>query len=263
MRHAMLASLALLAVVPALWGLDDDKDKQKAPTPREQYQSIIKEYAAAVAEYRTAMQQAKTNEERQKVYQEKLPRADKYAPRMLELAEKNPDDPVAVDAAVWVVNSVRTGKEADRAFGLLVAHPDDKRVGNVCAAAGASSSPAAEEFLRAVLEKSKQHDARGLACFGLAENMKKRSGQADKSKKDELAKEAEALYERVIKEFADVKRFRGSLGDQAKGGLNDLHHVFDIGKVAPEIAGEDLDGKPFKLSDYRGKVVMLDFWGHW
>ncbi len=36
-----------------------------------------------------------------------------------------------------------------------------------------------------------------------------------------------------------------------------------IGKVAPDIVGEDTDGKAFKLSDYRGKVVVLDFWGHW
>ncbi len=36
-----------------------------------------------------------------------------------------------------------------------------------------------------------------------------------------------------------------------------------VGKLAPEIEGEDLDGIPFKLSDYRGKVVMLDFWGDW
>ncbi len=36
-----------------------------------------------------------------------------------------------------------------------------------------------------------------------------------------------------------------------------------IGKVAPEIEGVDVDGKKFKLSDYRGKVVVLDFWGDW
>jgi cytochrome oxidase Cu insertion factor (SCO1/SenC/PrrC family) len=36
-----------------------------------------------------------------------------------------------------------------------------------------------------------------------------------------------------------------------------------VGKKAPEIKGEDLDGKAFKLSDYRGKVVLLDFWGFW
>jgi hypothetical protein len=32
---------------------------------------------------------------------------------------------------------------------------------------------------------------------------------------------------------------------------------------APEIEGTDQDGKSFKLSDYRGKVVLLDFWGNW
>jgi hypothetical protein len=35
------------------------------------------------------------------------------------------------------------------------------------------------------------------------------------------------------------------------------------GQPAPETAGEDLDGVPFRLSDYRGKVVLLDFWGDW
>ena len=38
---------------------------------------------------------------------------------------------------------------------------------------------------------------------------------------------------------------------------------FEIGNLAPEIQGEDLDGVKFKLSDYRGKVVVLDFWGDW
>lgn len=36
-----------------------------------------------------------------------------------------------------------------------------------------------------------------------------------------------------------------------------------IGELAPEITGTDIDGDKFKLSDYRGKVVMLDFWGDW
>lgn len=35
---------------------------------------------------------------------------------------------------------------------------------------------------------------------------------------------------------------------------------FDRGDLAPDIEGTDADGKPFKLSDYRGKVVLLKFW---
>ncbi len=35
------------------------------------------------------------------------------------------------------------------------------------------------------------------------------------------------------------------------------------GDFAPQIDGVDVDGLLFKLSDYRGKVVLLDFWGFW
>jgi cytochrome oxidase Cu insertion factor (SCO1/SenC/PrrC family) len=36
-----------------------------------------------------------------------------------------------------------------------------------------------------------------------------------------------------------------------------------VDKLAPEIEGKDHDGKAFKLSDYRGKVVVLSFWADW
>jgi peroxiredoxin len=36
-----------------------------------------------------------------------------------------------------------------------------------------------------------------------------------------------------------------------------------IGKVAPDISGQDLDGSPMRLIDYRGKVVLLAFSGEW
>ena len=36
-----------------------------------------------------------------------------------------------------------------------------------------------------------------------------------------------------------------------------------IGDLAPEIEGADVNGDRFKLSDYKGKVVVLDFWGNW
>nr|WP_256176932.1 TlpA disulfide reductase family protein [Kitasatospora aureofaciens] len=39
----------------------------------------------------------------------------------------------------------------------------------------------------------------------------------------------------------------------------------DIGKRedAPDISGETLEGQQAKLSDYRGKVVVLNVWGSW
>ena len=39
--------------------------------------------------------------------------------------------------------------------------------------------------------------------------------------------------------------------------------VTDIGAVAPDIVGIDLDGGPLSLGEFAGKVVFLDFWGDW
>jgi cytochrome oxidase Cu insertion factor (SCO1/SenC/PrrC family) len=33
-----------------------------------------------------------------------------------------------------------------------------------------------------------------------------------------------------------------------------------VNKRAPDITGVDADGVSFRLSDYRGKIVLLDFW---
>ncbi len=62
-----------------------------------------------------------------------------------------------------------------------------------------------------------------------------------------------------IRTLVDKKK---TLGDVAKGYLDELQNVSE-GKPAPEIVGKDLDGRPMKLSDYRGKVVVLVFWGSW
>jgi len=53
-----------------------------------------------------------------------------------------------------------------------------------------------------------------------------------------------------------------SLGAIAEGAMFEVQRL-QIGMVAPDIEGADLQGVDFKLSDYLGKVVVLDFWGNW
>ena len=73
-----------------------------------------------------------------------------------------------------------------------------------------------------------------------------------------------ALIEEVVEKYGDVKVYGGrrELGPLAEGMLFEATRL-QIGMETPDIDGEDIDGVAFKLSDYRGKVVMLDFWGDW
>ncbi|MCA8941509.1 MAG: hypothetical protein KDB80_03025 [Planctomycetes bacterium] len=72
----------------------------------------------------------------------------------------------------------------------------------------------------------------------------------------EFAKAKEVLLARLEK--VTDKYLRNSIR-----GAIDTREKFGIGNVAPDIEGIDLDGVAFKLSDYKGKVIFLDFWGDW
>jgi hypothetical protein len=97
-----------------------------------------------------------------------------------------------------------------------------------------------------------------IAAGDALRNQYEKAAQAKAKDADELYQKAKTYFADGAKKYAD----NNALATQFKDALY-LLEKHSIGKVAPEIEGEDLDGKKFKLSDYRGKVVVLDFWGHW
>src|SRR5262249_47325115 len=124
--------------------------------------------------------------------------------------------------------------------------------------------PDGEKKLRTVLEKSPHKNVQGVACFSLAQYLKRyseRPGQKPEQAEN-MRKEAEELFERAAAKYGDVPLANKNLAELTKVELFEVRNLA-IGKAAPEIEGEDIDGKKFKLSEYKGKVVVLDFWGHW
>jgi thiol-disulfide isomerase/thioredoxin len=82
---------------------------------------------------------------------------------------------------------------------------------------------------------------------------------------EKLDREATRFLERTIKEFGGVQplgkaSFR--LSERAAGEIFQMKHLA-VGRIAPDIEGEDIDGKPMRLSDFRGKVVVISFWATW
>jgi hypothetical protein len=291
MRQVLAASLAVLVLMPALRAADEPPDKGK--TPRERYQALFQEQQKAMQQFMDVYQKAKNDEERSKLVQEKYPQPQSYVRRFLEIADSAPQDEAAIDCLIWIVQHGGSGPDANRAIDRLAAsHAENKRLGEIAPRLVYSLSPSAEKLLRAILEKSPDREAKGRACLALGQYFKqqselvrtlktdpKRAEQLeaaytsqgiDKSlftalrqkESDALTKESEAMFERAANEFTDVSNFRGTIGKTAEAELNEIRNLV-VGKPAPEITGEDTDGKPFKLSDYKGKVVVVDFWGDW
>ncbi|MFT6177680.1 MAG: hypothetical protein ACJAQT_000698 [Akkermansiaceae bacterium] len=70
--------------------------------------------------------------------------------------------------------------------------------------------------------------------------------------------EAAGLLEKLGKEEV----LNELLGKWIEELLYKITHLV-VGCEAPEIEGVDHDGNKFRLSEYRGKVVLLPFWGLW
>ncbi|GLY79899.1 TlpA family protein disulfide reductase [Actinoallomurus iriomotensis] len=52
-------------------------------------------------------------------------------------------------------------------------------------------------------------------------------------------------------------------GDSRYVAGDNVSEIVKDRKPAPAVQGTTLDGKPFKLSDYTGKIVVVNFWASW
>ena len=57
--------------------------------------------------------------------------------------------------------------------------------------------------------------------------------------------------------------FAGVRMSRSRAGVAKLKPVGKNGAVAPDFELQSLDGKQVRLSDYRGKAVLLNFWATW
>jgi hypothetical protein len=181
------------------------------------------------------------------------------APKVAEKARKDLDHPKAVALLVWVCSATMYGgsPEQSKLYNSTVDLLVDRFAERPELAplpgwlAQDDNPPWAEKHLRRLREKNPLETVKAEATFALASVLKA---------KDEASQpEAEKLFQSIVESKQPVYR---PFVDRAKKELDDLT-LRGIGKPVPDISGLDLDGKSFKLSDYKGKVVLLDFWGFW
>lgn len=94
----------------------------------------------------------------------------------------------------------------------------------------------------------------------VAELLFRAAAEARRAKNDARA---QALTERLRKDFADTQfgRRAAEAALVAETGAKGIG--LERGQLAPDFTTTDASGVEFRLSDYRGKVVVVDFWGFW
>lgn len=236
------------------------KDEKPTQSPAERFKAAKKNHDAAsktmddlIAELQKKKEKLTLqNKELNDAYQARNKASQELVKAANELFKAEPSTPLGFEAILAIVSNGISALDTVTLKALAEHHAANPKIGEIVQwLSRAPASKDLEAMLTAVIEKNPSHDAKGHATFTLASI--KMHGKPE---------EAEKLFEKVIAEYKDVKYFRGTIGERAEANLFEVRHL-QIGKEVPEIEGVDTDGKPFKLSDYRGKVVMLDFWGHW
>lgn len=264
--------------------------QSKNGSPAEQFNALRKEYDRASSSGKPL-----TDEERLKFIGEAYKHRYVLALKFLDLAKRYPSDPIAIDAlmqAVWQVNGTPwpvelVGEDAARAKAFALLERDQirsEKLGPLCQRIAYGFCQEYESFLRAVIAKNPHKTVQATARLSLGQFLNSRLERVDlcreqpnlaaefaalfgkdylaallRQDRDAVLREIETIYEQAAKDLGDVEISGGTVRALADGELFALRNL-RVGKQALDIEGEDQNGQRFKLSDYRGKVVLLDFW---
>ncbi len=250
-RKKLLAVLLAALAASATWA-DEEFDKLKS------------EYDEAVG--KLSEQIKKLEAESEKPDFSKLPRPDRaFYPRFEAYAEKHGGQPAALPALAWLLEN---GGE-NRNLGWIVDrlredHAADPAILQALESLGWETGPWNRDRLvplyRRVIAENKDTGVKAAAAFNIA-----KTEYAERSPSEDAPlpttelpnRRARELFGQVVRDYPGTKA-----AERAEGYIFELDHL-QIGMKAPDFGGTDASEKEIKLSDFRGRVVVVDFWGFW
>jgi thiol-disulfide isomerase/thioredoxin len=187
--------------------------------------------------------------------------------KLVALATEDPKDETAREAAslaLTLMSTFRlTGADLDKATAVLVENHVNTPQMKTLIGQLSRSGPTGQKFLKAVAEKAADKEVKGTALYYLGGALAEDAEDADsESAAKRLTDEAVKYLEQAAKEAPDVKVGPDTIAKLAKDEITGLTSL-GVGKPAPDVGGTGLDGKKMKLTDLKGKVVLLDIWATW
>ena len=197
-----------------------------------------------------------------------------FSKRFLEIAEKDPEGPSGFNAIRWTLNTSGGPKGEPGTWAAVIkllrehyaAKPGLKRILNFVAR---FQDETGDGFIREVIAKNPDRKVQAeayKALLGVRENDAE-LGSALKEK-EELRKRYESFMgkdevTKLIAKADTAGKEAAELQKTIREKYSDIINDLSVGQPMPELSSEGLDGKTVKLSDLKGKVVVLDVWATW
>ncbi len=248
-----LIHIALIAVAAS--ALAETEHERAVTAAIEEYNNGIRALIPQIAK-------AATDAERIAI-RSRAPRPEQFAARIMRLAEEKPEDPGAVKALCWLATQAGSTPEAVKAL-ELISSKYAARAGVREAAQQMYRMPRAqaEPILRAIIKSNPNAEDKCAALHALGTLLFNDSNNVPTPEAKAALDEAKQLFQEVIASFSNVTIQGFKPADQCAATLFELENLA-IGCSAPEIEGKDASGQPMKLSESRGRQVLLIFWGAW
>jgi thiol-disulfide isomerase/thioredoxin/HPt (histidine-containing phosphotransfer) domain-containing protein len=248
---------------------------QADPKPKslaEKYRELQQEFEATNRKLLERFQAAQTDTERNAIREEAMKLLPQFAERLLQAVGAEAKSREAFEPLLQALLMGRGNATSSKAAALLVEHhANDPRLVRLLPALVSQGGEAGAQLVSSLAEKATDRSVRGAALLyhgaGLLERAEMPQPQpATPEQSRQLYQQAEKLLRQAAKEYGDV-RIPTPNGEQpiAKT-VEEYLYVLEnltIGKVLPDVEVQDLNGKKVKVSDYRGRVVVLDIWATW
>jgi thiol-disulfide isomerase/thioredoxin len=227
------------------------------------FRARIDAYESAVRANTLRIIEARSEEERAR-FRASVPDSRPCAAEVLALIHAHPSAPDLAEGLNWLLTQCIHLPEGAAALDLVAQKyaalpgiaPGLKRLEDV---EPALAAPA----LQAVLHSSAPPDEKAAALFALGgHHFRAFESAPDESSRAAARDRASALLQQVVTDYPAVKIQGFPLADQASALLFEITNL-SVGALAPEITGPDHQNQPLKLGDFRGRAVLLVFWGDW
>ena len=217
-------------------------------------EALTESYNEARTDFMNKLGKAETEQERWRLREEEDP--DKiYPAKFQKLAEKAEGTETEVKAYIWAVNSAISGKNQEKVREILdiifTSCKDSSELANLASIISYGEWSLGQdkslEILSELYKKTNNSEVKASALYYKGRLLNKHN----------KIEEAYEIFKKIREDFKET-----SYKEPAERYIYEIENL-QIGMTAPDFSATDQYMLNFNLSDYRGKVLLIHFWGFW